>query len=127
MDTNSDPYCVLLVEDDALVMQTTQAVLQRLGFSVLTAESPHDAITICNAGLERIDLVITDIVMPEMNGMALRDRLLTLQPGIKVLFTSGHPYEVIVREYALKPGEHFIQKPFSLNSLKDKINAVLAD
>jgi len=127
MDTHNDPLNVLLVEDDTLVMKTTQAILERLGFSVLTADSPHDAIAVCSTDHDRIDLVITDMVMPEMNGIALRDQLLALRPDIKVLFTSGHPYEVVAEEFALEPGEHFIQKPFSLKTLCDKINAVIAD
>ena len=127
MDTQNDSLNILLVEDDALVMKTTQAILERLGFSVLTTDSPHDAIAVCSAGHDPIDLVMTDMIMPEMNGMALRDKLLSLRPDIKVLFTSGHPYEVVTQEFALKPGEHFIQKPFSLKTLSDKINEVMAD
>ena len=127
MDTNNNPLRVLLVEDDALVMRTTKDILQRLGYSVLPADSAREALAICSADNERIDLVMTDMVMDEMNGVELRNQLLSVRPGIKVLFTSGHTYDTLAQELSLEPDEHFIHKPFTLKELTQKIRAAVAD
>ena len=127
MDTHNDPLRILLVEDDDLVMRTTKDILQRLGYAVLPADSAGEALAICTAEDKPIDLVMTDMVMEDMNGIELRDQLLSLQPGIKVLFTSGHTFNTLSQELSLKPDEHFIHKPFTLEELTQKIKAALVD
>ena len=127
MNTSNDPLIVLLVEDDSLVMRTTKDILQRLGYSVVTAVSAREALGICGSNGERFDLVMTDMVMEDMNGIELRDQLQSIRPGVKVLFTSGHPYATLAREYTLGSDDHFIQKPFGLKELTQKIRAVVAE
>lgn len=127
MNTDSDPLRILLVEDDSLVMRTTKDILQRLGYSVLTADSAREALAICTADEKHIDLMMTDMVMDEMNGIELRDRLQSVRPGIKVLFASGHSYDTLAKELTLEPNEHFIQKPYGLKELAQKLKAVVAE
>lgn len=116
---------ILLVEDDELVRTMTADTLVYLGFEPLVAESPQDAIEICRDQTKPVDMVISDVVMPGMKGTDLRDRLLDLRPGLKVLFVSGYTSDVIVRHGVLRPGVHFLQKPFSVEGLAAKIEELL--
>ena len=125
MDVNGNPLHILLVEDDALVRQTAGDMLQRFGFSVLTADSAAKALSICTEDHQHVDLVMTDLMMDEMNGIELRDQLLSVRPDIKVLFTSGHSYDVVAQDFAMKRSDHFIQKPYSLKELLNQIDAII--
>lgn len=116
---------ILLVEDDKLVRTMTADTLVYLGFTPLVADDPQGAIEMCRNPATRVDLVITDVVMPGMKGTDLRDRLLELRPGLKVLFVSGYTSNVIVRHGVLKPGVDFLQKPFSVEGLAAKIEDML--
>jgi PAS domain S-box-containing protein len=114
---------VLVVEDQAEVRKYTVAVLKGYGYRVIPAETANDALLFCER--ERIDLVLTDVVMPYMSGRDLADRLETLQPAIKVLFMSGYTNSVIEHHGILQEGAHFIQKPFSPEGLAVKVREVL--
>ncbi len=118
---------ILLVEDDELVRTMTADTLEYLGFTPLVADNPQDAIEMCRNPATPVDLVITDVVMPGMKGTDLRDRLLDLRPGLKVLFVSGYTSNVIVRHGMLKPGVDFLQKPFSVEGLAAKIEELLSN
>lgn len=118
---------ILLVEDDEMVRKLTAEALASLGFTPLVAENPHHAIALCEDPRTPIDLVITDVVMPEMKGTDLRNRLEAIRPGIKVLFMSGYASSVIVRQGVLQDGVNFLQKPFSLDALAAKVQEVLGD
>jgi PAS domain S-box-containing protein len=114
---------VLVVEDQAGVRSYAVEVLQEYGYQVITAESADDALMQCE--LERIDLVLTDVVMPKISGRDVAERLMTLHPGIKVLFMSGYTDNIIEHNGVLEEGTNFIQKPFSPEELARKIRVVL--
>lgn len=118
---------VLLVEDDDMVRRMTAAMLTAIGYTVLVAETPMNALSISEKGDVPIDLLITDVVMPEMSGPELRNKMLVSRPEIKVLFMSGYTSNVIVDHGMLEEGVHFIQKPFSKNDLASKIHDVIGD
>jgi CheY-like chemotaxis protein len=114
---------VLVVEDQAEVRKYAVAVLKEYGYLVLSAENAGEAVLLCER--ERIDLVLTDVVMPQVSGLELAERLGTLQPGIKVLFMSGNTDTVIEHHGIFEEGAKFIQKPFSPEQLAGKVRAAL--
>jgi two-component system cell cycle sensor histidine kinase/response regulator CckA len=116
---------VLLVEDDEAILHTTQSMLERLGYRVLGASSIAGTIDLAETHAAEIHLLITDVVMPEMNGRNLAHRLALLRPGMKTLFMSGYSANVIAHRGILDEGVRFIQKPFSLKELATRIREVL--
>jgi len=117
---------VLLVEDEATIMELTHLILESLGYAVLTASTPESALTQAEAYQGNIDLLITDVVMPKMNGRQLAERLLAIRPLLRCLFMSGYTANVIAHRGVLDQGVDFIQKPFSMQAMAVKIRAVLA-
>jgi PAS domain S-box-containing protein len=118
---------VLLVEDDEMVREMTTAMLETIGYKVVVAQSPQDALSLCAGQDTPIDLLLTDVVMPGMNGPELRDMIQAIRPGIKVLFMSGYTSNVIVYHGVLEEGVHFIQKPFNMNDLARKVHHAIED
>lgn len=118
---------ILLTEDDELVREMTRSALELIGYDPLVAETPRQAIEICQQKGETIRLLLTDVVMPGMNGMELRERIREINPEIRVLFMSGYTSNVIVTHGVLKKGVHFIQKPFSMEDLARRIQEVLEE
>jgi PAS domain S-box-containing protein len=116
---------LLVVEDDQEILQLTSSILETLGYRVLTARTPVDAIALATRHGHFIDLLISDVVMPEMNGRQLARRLCEIAPDLKCLFMSGYTANVIAHSGVLDPGVHFIQKPFSINELAVKVKEVL--
>ncbi|NOZ25888.1 MAG: PAS domain S-box protein [Nitrospirae bacterium] len=116
---------VLLVEDEVLIMKMARRMLERLGYTVLTARSPLEALRLVETYPGDIDLLITDIVMPEMNGRTLADRLCSKRPALKCLFMSGYTADAIAHSGVLEEGVHFIQKPFSIRDLAGKVREAL--
>jgi PAS domain S-box-containing protein len=116
---------VLLVEDEPLVLGLTNTMLSRLGYTVLAAATPAEAVHVAGERRQRIDLLVTDVVMPEMNGRELADRLRSLNPGLRCLFLSGYFASAVSSGGVLEPGVHFLQKPFSMNDLATKLREVL--
>jgi CheY-like chemotaxis protein len=114
---------VLVVEDQAEVRKFAVAVLRSYGYRTIPADSAGEALVQCER--ESIDLVLTDVVMPQVNGRELADRLLALQPGLKVLFMSGYADNVIAHHGVLETSGQFIQKPFTPEDLARKIRALL--
>ncbi|MCK9274602.1 MAG: PAS domain S-box protein [Syntrophales bacterium] len=112
---------ILLVEDDPMVLDITREMLESIGYNVIIAETPRDAISYCKAEGSRITLIITDIVMPEMNGRELIHILKEFKPDIKVLYMSGYTADMIDHHGILNEGIHFLQKPFRLKDLVCKI------
>ena len=112
---------VLVVEDDPAVMKVTTRMLKKLGYHVLTAETPSEAKNLAKEHAGTIDLIITDVVMPEMNGRDLASHLHTLYPSLKMLFMSGYTADVIAHRGMLGEGVNFIQKPFSMKILGEKV------
>jgi two-component system, cell cycle sensor histidine kinase and response regulator CckA len=116
---------VLIVEDEAAILELTMRMLQSLGYTVLTAGTPGEAIRIAAEDKAEIHLVITDVVMPEMNGRELVERIGTLRPGLKYLFMSWYMANVISQHGELDEGVRFLQKPFSMNDLACKVRETL--
>jgi PAS domain S-box-containing protein len=116
---------VLVVEDYAEVRNYAVAVLEAYGYRVIQAEDAGEALLLCERERERIHLVVTDVVMPNMSGREMADRLATLRPEIKVLFMSGYTDDVIVHLGVVEKAAEFIQKPFSPEELAGKVRAVL--
>jgi PAS domain S-box-containing protein len=117
---------VLVAEDEESVRRITAALVQSLGYEVMTAGSGDEAIELCKADEPRIDVVLTDVVMPGTRGRELRDRLERLRPGIKILFTSGYTADVIAHQGILDKGVHFIAKPFGIADLARALRELLA-
>jgi PAS domain S-box-containing protein len=118
---------ILLVEDEPMILEITKVMLERQGYTVLPAASPGEAIRLAREHVGKIHLLMTDVVMPEMNGRDLARNLLSQYPDIKRLFMSGYTANVIAHHGVLDEGIHFIQKPFSMKDLVVKIRNVLVD
>jgi CheY-like chemotaxis protein len=116
---------ILLVEDESDLRQITARMLQRLGYTVVETRSPAEAIRMAREHAGHIDLLLTDVVVPEMNGRDLAKTLLSSYPGIKGLYMSGYTADVIANHGVLDEGVHFLQKPFSIDLLAAKIREVL--
>lgn len=116
---------VLIVEDEQSILRLTAKILGDLGYAVITAGSPTEAITLAKERRESIQLLVTDVVMPEMNGRDLANALLCIHPDLKYLFMSGYTASVIARQGILEADVHFIQKPFSARDLAAKVRKVL--
>ena len=116
---------ILLAEDAAPVRSVAREVLRRHGYRVLTAADGRTALELADTHVGPIDLLITDVIMPEMSGRQLADRLVERLTKLKVLFVSGYTDDAIVRHGILEPGIAFLQKPFSPESLARKVREVL--
>jgi len=116
---------ILLVEDDAMLCRVTKATLEKLGYTVTAALSPEEALRIAGDSNAHFDLLLTDVIMPGMNGVQMSDRIIALRADIKVLFMSGYTSDAIVKRDALDEGVHFIQKPFTVNALSVKLASIL--
>ena len=117
---------VLLVEDEQEVRLLAHRLLSQQGYRVLEATNGVEALHVAQEhGGEKIHLLLTDVVMPQMGGKELADQLKIFRPDIKVLYTSGYTDDAIVHHGVLEPGTHFLQKPFSLKTLSHKVREVL--
>ena len=116
---------VLLVEDQSMVGRLTMRMLEKLGYTVFLADSPADAIRIAEEHGTGIQLLLTDVVMPQMNGRDLADELVSRNPHLKCLLFSGYPLGATSRHSTLADGVHFLSKPFSRQSLAAKVREVL--
>ncbi len=124
-ETYSQKYTVLLVEDDPMVRESTCQMLEREGYWVLAYEEPEAVLRIVESFAVPIDLLLTDVVMPHMNGRDLHRKLLARRPGLKALFMSGYSQDVVAQHGIMKDGFHFIQKPFSFQELAQKIHEAM--
>ncbi|MEE4136135.1 MAG: PAS domain S-box protein, partial [Desulforhopalus sp.] len=125
LQTERGQETVLLVEDELAILEMTTLMLTRLGYTVLAANSPGEAIRLADEYQGQIDLLVTDVVMPEMNGRELGENLLSRFPKLKRLFMSGYTANVIKEHGVLNQGAQFMQKPFSMNQLSHKVRQVL--
>ena len=123
--TASGSETILLVEDESAVLHMATSMLERLGYVVISADTPGKAIREAHECSGAIDLLMTDVVMPEMNGRDLARNLLSVYPDIKCLFMSGYTADVIAHQSVLDEGVFFIQKPFSFEDLEAKLREVL--
>ncbi len=116
---------ILLVEDEPTILNLTRLMLEKLGYCVLTAETPGKAIALAENHSGEIHLLITDVVMPEMNGRDLARDLLKLYPEMKRLFMSGYTADVIAHQGVLDRGVGFLHKPFNREQLGRKVRQAL--
>ena len=116
---------VLLVEDEDQVRALAASILQKVGYRVLQARHAREAIALAAEELGPIDLLLTDVVMPEMAGPLLARRLVALRPGMRVLFMSGYTDDAIVRHGILEAGVPFLQKPFVPEALARRVREAL--
>jgi PAS domain S-box-containing protein len=116
---------IMLVEDEPSILKMATMMLEKLGYTVLATSNPGEAIRLANEHSGQIDMLMTDVVMPGMNGRDLASNLLTFYPDLKRLFMSGYTANVIAHHGVLDEGVHFIQKPFSRKDLAAKVRQVL--
>ncbi len=116
---------VLFVEDEEAIIGFGKLTLEKFGYRVLTAQHPMEAIDIVKTTEENIQLLITDVIMPDMNGKDMAKIIHELRPDIRCLYMSGYPSDVIVHEGSLEEGVNFIQKPFTVKELTEKVRQVL--
>jgi DNA-binding NtrC family response regulator len=116
---------VLVVEDDDALRDLAREILEMHGYTVIDARHPGEALLIVERRTGRIDLLVTDVVMPEMSGRELAERLSAVRPLLKVLYMSGYTDNAIVHHGVLDPGITLIQKPFAPDAFAGKVREVL--
>jgi CheY-like chemotaxis protein len=116
---------ILVVEDEHAVRTLVRRILEGLGHRVLSARDGSEALEISDAHAGTIDLLVSDVIMPNMRGREIAERLSVARPGIGVLFISGYPRDDIVRDGVLDPGVHFLQKPFDTSELTARVEELL--
>lgn len=115
---------VLLVEDETLVLNLAKTMLEKIGFHVIHSDSPMKALQLFNQNYEKIDLVMTDVIMPELNGYDLVCEIAEKRDDINIIFISGYTNEIIESKFEMKDNYYFIQKPFSYQSLLGTIKKI---
>ena len=125
VEPEPQPETVLVVEDETGIRILVRKILERQGYRVLDAPQADAAIRLCQEFAGQIQLVITDVIMPEMGGREMVQKLLQIRPGIKVLYVSGYTDDEEVQAANLARGSAFLQKPFTLGALLDKVREVL--
>lgn len=116
---------ILLVEDEKTIMEMARTMLTALHYNVLVATDPEEALRLAENRDQAIDLLLTDVVMPRMNGRQLQENLISFRPELRCLFMSGYTADVIAHQGVLDEGLFFIQKPFSLQTLAARVRDVL--
>jgi CheY-like chemotaxis protein len=117
---------ILFVEDEDTILRVGQRLLENLGYRVLAAAKPGDALRLAEEHAGQVQLLLTDVIMPEMNGQELAQRLLALQPDLRVVFISGYTANIIAPHGVLPDGAHFVQKPFTTRTLADMVRKALS-
>jgi two-component system cell cycle sensor histidine kinase/response regulator CckA len=116
---------ILVAEDEPSLRALSARILEKYGYEVIAAESPTDALRIVEANGRRFDLLLTDLIMPELSGAELAQRVQALVPGIRVLFMSGYADDIVTKNGALEPGAPFLEKPFTAKELAAKVRELL--
>ena len=116
---------ILVVDDEETVRRFSSRVLQKHGFDVVAASTPAEAIAAADERRNAIDLLLTDVMMPGMNGRQLAELLLARRPLLRVLFMSGYAEDVLATNVGLVPGAAFLGKPFKPKALVSKVREVL--
>jgi len=117
---------ILLIDDEEMIIKVGEELLRELGYKVLVARSGQGAIKLYKKNIDKIDLVIMDMIMPEMGGGETFDHLKEIDPDIKVLLSSGYRINGQASEILERGCDGFIQKPFSINQLSEKIQGIMA-
>lgn len=116
---------VLLVEDEGMLRELAREVLEASGYRVLEAAGGEEALRVAGAHDGTIHLLLTDVVMPEINGRVVAERLAPLRPAMRVLYTSGYTDDAVFQRGVLPEGTAFIQKPFTPEALTRKVREIL--
>lgn len=122
----SAPATVLLVEDEHFVREVTREILQAAGYSVLAFPSAADAKRVVGRDDTEIHLLLTDVVLPDQNGLDLATDLISLCPELKIVFISGYPENIVTRSGLARRGVSYLPKPYSAETLTETIREVLA-
>jgi hypothetical protein len=118
---------ILLVEDEPALLHVAHEILTRQGYEVHAVGSAAEALAYAESTANAIDLLVTDVVMPGLNGRHLAERIREMLPATRVLFMSGYTDDAVIQRGMLEPGFAFLQKPFSAASLAERVSEVLAD
>ena len=125
MTTGSPEPTILVVEDQPEVLSLLADALKMMGYRVLTAAHPDDGLAIGDKHAEEIDLVLTDVVMPGMNGPEMAQRLVFRHPSLRVLYLSGHDREILRPLGVPEDGPAFLKKPFTMDALVKRVSGAL--
>jgi two-component system cell cycle sensor histidine kinase/response regulator CckA len=126
-DAEGGRETILIVEDQKTVLSFTKVALEGYGYKVIEASTGKMALAVAKKYIGEIHLLLTDVVLPGMNGKLLSDKLKKLRPSLKVLFTSGYTADTIAHQGVLDEGVSYIPKPFGPNEVAAKIRALLGD
>lgn len=116
---------ILIVEDDPIILKLTDKMLVSLGYKALVANNPEEAINVINSNNGNIDLIITDVIMPGKNGRDLINEIKSIYPSVKYLFISGYTSDIIAKQGIIDQGVNFLQKPFSIKEISNKVHEIL--
>ena len=119
------PETVLLVEDEMAYLRVMETLLARWGYTVLAAGTPGEALRLAGEHAGEIHLLMTDMVLPEMNGRDLQKQLVARRPGLKSLFVTGYTASQMTPDGVLDPGVQLLQKPFSMEGLAAKVREAI--
>jgi two-component system cell cycle sensor histidine kinase/response regulator CckA len=126
-DAGNGPETVLVVDDEEMVIEVIEDLFQLLGYRVLKAESGKEALEVYEENKEEIDMVVLDMIMPGMGGGEIYDRMKALNPQVKVLLSSGYTLDGQAAEILNRGCNGFIQKPFKIRELSEKLRDILAE
>jgi CheY-like chemotaxis protein len=124
---NSKSKTILLVEDESTVRNLLREVLERAGYEVLACSHPEAGIEACRLHPGNIDLLLTDVVMPGMNGKEMANRIVKMLPKLRVVFMSGYTEHVLLQDGQLDARIEYLQKPFSLQTLRQRVARVIGE
>ena len=116
---------MLLVEDEEAILRLGKMILERYGYTVLATASPSEALIMAKQHQGPIHLLITDVVMPGINGQELKDQIISVRPEIITLFMSGYTADVIAHHGVIEEDVQYLQKPFSVKTLAARVREVL--
>jgi two-component system, cell cycle sensor histidine kinase and response regulator CckA len=117
---------ILLVEDESVVREVTRQVLEHAGYEVVECAGPQEALRLAAAHRGRIGLLLSDVVMPEMNGLDLARRIQAIQPSLTTIFMSGYAESAVLQKAARNPRSTYIRKPFTVDLLLTRVATTLA-
>lgn len=117
---------VLIVEDEEMLLRTATHLLEEIGYTVVQADNPFAALSICGDPKQRIDMVLTDVIMPGMNGKKMVERMRLSRLRLKTLYMSGYPADVVTSRGVIEQGMQYIRKPLDFDQLREKITQVMA-
>lgn len=124
--THASPATILAVDDDRTILGLVKAVLQTAGYSVLLADSGRNAIQVFEGSTIPVHLLLTDVIMPDLTGPVVAERLRTKQPDLPVLFMSGFHDADLVQQFVTNKGFNLLTKPFTMESLLRGVQSALS-